>query len=167
MRLVARAFYDGQIPPPGATASRSDKARALLSARLPRPAALLASDGIPSDAPQRSWPAALQVQVHGVACVILDALTRRRWVKEDELAADILINPKQLRKTLRYLEEDQLVLRGAVRETPRDVAAVAAADGRAGGGDAPGASRIYVVRAQRCPPRTAASPIGCTRLARG
>jgi hypothetical protein len=105
--------------------------------------------------------AALQVQVQGVACVILDALTRRRWVKEDELAADILVNPKQLRKTLRYLEEDQLVLRGAVRETPRDVAAVAAADGRAEGGDAPAASRIYVVRARRCAPRGAASARRC------
>ena len=99
--------------------------------------------------------------MQGVACVVLDALTRRRWVKEDELAADILVNPKQLRKTLRYLEEDQLVLRGAVRETPRDVAAVAAADGRADGGDAPAASRIYVVRA----PRRSRRGAGATRSA--
>ena len=69
--------------------------------------------------------------------MILDALTRRRWVKEDELAADILLHPKQLRKTLRYLEEDQLVLRGQVRETPKDVAAVAAAAGRDTGDGAP------------------------------
>ena len=45
VRLVARAFYDGQIPPPGATASRSDKARALRPAapRCRAPAAPLAS----------------------------------------------------------------------------------------------------------------------------
>jgi hypothetical protein len=97
-----------------------------------------------------------QLPLTGVACVILDALTRRRWAKEDELAADIMIHPKQLRKTLRYLEEDQLVLRGAVRETPKDVLAVAAAAGRSGDPDAPApiASRTYVVRA----PSRAARP---------
>jgi hypothetical protein len=97
--------------------------------------------------------------VTGVACVILDALTRRRWAKEDDLAADILIHPKQLRKTLRYLEEDQLVLRGAVRETPKDVAAVAHASGRAVDPDAaaPIASRTYVVR-RACAPARHASP---------
>lgn len=35
------------------------------------------------------------------------------WLaQEDDLAADLHIAPKQLRRVLQYLEEDQLVLRG-------------------------------------------------------
>ena len=50
----------------------------------------------------------------------MDALTRRTWVKEDDLAAAILLNPKQVRKALHYLEEERVVTRAHVREKDRD-----------------------------------------------
>lgn len=106
--------------------------------------------------PCRAGLTAAQANTKGVACVILDALTRRRWVKEDDLAADLGLHPKQLRKTLAYLEEDQLVLRDTVRETPRDVAAVQAAAGRAPGEEPPPvSSRMYYVRVPRAGRRPA------------
>ena len=37
--------------------------------------------------------------------ITLDALTRREWVKEDELAAQIKVHPKVLRRAMRYLEQ--------------------------------------------------------------
>jgi len=54
-----------------------------------------------------------------------------------------------VRKTLRYLEEDQLVLRGAVRERAKDVAAVAAAEGSEAA--PPPAARTYNVRPRVAP----------------
>lgn len=40
-----------------------------------------------------------------MALVVLDALTRRGWVKEDDLAQDLKIGSKYLRRVLRYLEQ--------------------------------------------------------------
>ncbi|CAM6106125.1 unnamed protein product [Calypogeia fissa] len=82
VKLVARAFYDEEIPPKGANRSKSDK-----------------SDN------------------RGIAVVVLDALTRRQWVKEEDLARDLRLHPKQLRRTLRVLEEELLILREHRRET--------------------------------------------------
>ncbi|CAN1342961.1 General transcription factor IIE subunit 1 [Linum perenne] len=47
----------------------------------------------------------------GMAVVILDALTRRQWVREEDLAKDLKIHTKQLRRTLRFFEEEKLVTR--------------------------------------------------------
>ncbi|CAM6034878.1 unnamed protein product [Sphagnum compactum] len=82
VRIVARAFYDEEIPAKGPNRSKSDK-----------------SDN------------------RGIAVVILDALTRRQWVKEDDLAKVLRLHPKQLRRTLRVLEEEMLVIREHRRET--------------------------------------------------
>jgi transcription initiation factor TFIIE subunit alpha len=81
VKLVARAFYDEEIPPKGANRSKSDK-----------------SDN------------------RGIAVVVLDALTRRQWVKEEDLARDLRLHPKQLRRTLRVLEEELLIVREHRRE---------------------------------------------------
>ncbi len=35
----------------------------------------------------------------------MDGLLRREWVKEDELAADLKISPRILRKALRWFEQ--------------------------------------------------------------
>lgn len=35
----------------------------------------------------------------------MDGLLRREWVKEDELAADLKIQPRILRKALRWFEQ--------------------------------------------------------------
>ncbi|KAH7298952.1 hypothetical protein KP509_25G066600 [Ceratopteris richardii] len=63
----------------------------------------------------------------GIAVVVLDALTRRQWVKEDELANDLRLHPKQLRRTLRTLEEEALIVREHRRETAKGVKAYNAA----------------------------------------
>ncbi|KAK9822848.1 hypothetical protein WJX81_003226 [Elliptochloris bilobata] len=52
----------------------------------------------------------------GLGAITLDALTRREWVKEDELAQQLKVHPKVLRRVLRYLEQEQLVAREHRRE---------------------------------------------------
>ncbi|KAL9272690.1 General transcription factor IIE subunit 1-like protein [Drosera capensis] len=71
----------------------------------------------------------------GIAVIILDALTRRQWVREEDLAKDLRLHSKQLRRILRFFEEEKLVMRDHRRETAKGVklhnAAVAAtADGQ-------------------------------------
>jgi transcription initiation factor TFIIE subunit alpha len=43
-------------------------------------------------------------------------MVRRQWVKEDDLAKVLRLHPKQLRRTLRVLEEEMLVIREHRRE---------------------------------------------------
>lgn len=63
----------------------------------------------------------------GMAVVILDALTRRQWVREEDLAKDLKIHLKQLRRTLRFFEEEKLVMRDHRKETAKGVKLHAAA----------------------------------------
>ncbi|PKI43891.1 general transcription factor IIE subunit 1-like [Punica granatum] len=70
----------------------------------------------------------------GIAVVVLDALTRRQWVREEDLAKDLKLHTKQLRRTIRFFEEEKLIAREHRRETAKGAkifsAAVAAtADG--------------------------------------
>ncbi|CAI9113637.1 OLC1v1014276C1 [Oldenlandia corymbosa var. corymbosa] len=74
----------------------------------------------------------------GIAVVVLDALTRRQWVREEDLAKVLKLHSKQLRRTLRFLEEEKMITRDHRKETAKGVkiynAAVAAtADGRHSG----------------------------------
>ena len=48
---------------------------------------------------------------HALVPVVLDAMTRREWVKEDNLAGELGLHPKQIRKVLRFLHEEQLICR--------------------------------------------------------
>ncbi|KAL6182939.1 hypothetical protein ACLB2K_044351 [Fragaria x ananassa] len=71
----------------------------------------------------------------GLAVVVLDALSRRQWVREEDLAKDLKLHSKQLRRTLRFFEEEKLVTRDHRKETAKGAkifsAAVAAtADGQ-------------------------------------
>ncbi|XP_057522194.1 transcription initiation factor IIE subunit alpha-like isoform X2 [Amaranthus tricolor] len=63
----------------------------------------------------------------GMAVVILDALTRRQWVREEDLAKDLKLHLKQLRRTLRFFEEEKLVMRDHRKETAKGVRLHAAA----------------------------------------
>lgn len=70
-----------------------------------------------------------------MAVVVLDALTRRQWVREEDLAKALKLHSKQLRRTLRFFEEEKLVTRDHRKETAKGAkvysAAVAAtADGQ-------------------------------------
>ncbi len=47
----------------------------------------------------------MQAPFLGLGAVALDALVRREWVKEDELADQLKVHPKVLRRVLRYLEQ--------------------------------------------------------------
>lgn len=70
----------------------------------------------------------------GIAVVVLDALTRRQWVREEDLAKDLKLHSKQLRRTLRFFEEEKLVTRDHRKETAKgakiyNAAVAATADG--------------------------------------
>ncbi|AAC72123.1 Contains similarity to transcription initiation factor IIE, alpha subunit gb/X63468 from Homo sapiens [Arabidopsis thaliana] len=72
----------------------------------------------------------------GIAAVVLDALARRQWVREEDLAKDLQLHAKQLRKIIRLFEEEKLIMRDHRKETAKGAkmysAAVAATtDGRA------------------------------------
>jgi transcription initiation factor TFIIE subunit alpha len=47
----------------------------------------------------------IQADYVGIGVIALDALTRREWVKEDELANELKIHPKVFRRVLRYFEQ--------------------------------------------------------------
>jgi len=49
-------------------------------------------------------------------CNFLSVYARRQWVKEEDLAKVLRLHPKQLRRTLRVLEEEMLVIREHRRE---------------------------------------------------
>ncbi|PKA50119.1 hypothetical protein AXF42_Ash019638 [Apostasia shenzhenica] len=71
----------------------------------------------------------------GMAVVVLDALTRRQWVREEDLAKALKLHSKQLRRTLRFFEEEKLVTREHRKETAKgakiyNAAVAAAADGQ-------------------------------------
>ncbi|KAK8588576.1 hypothetical protein V6N13_087487 [Hibiscus sabdariffa] len=74
----------------------------------------------------------------GIAVVVLDALTRRQWVREEDLAKELKLHSKQLRRILRLFEEEKLVTRDHRKETAKGAkiysAAVAATvDNQVGG----------------------------------
>ncbi|WVZ59096.1 hypothetical protein U9M48_009295 [Paspalum notatum var. saurae] len=71
----------------------------------------------------------------GMAVVVLDALTRRPWVREEDLAKALKLHSKQLRRILRFFEEEKLVTRDHRKENAKgtkqhNTAAAAASDGQ-------------------------------------
>ena len=46
-----------------------------------------------------------QPEARGIAIVLLDALARREWAREEELAATLRLHPGVARRALRYLEQ--------------------------------------------------------------
>eukprot|EP00854_Cymbomonas_tetramitiformis_P016808 gene16808-19970_t len=87
IKLIARSFYSGEVPPrPPASSGRCS--------------------GID------------KVDRRGLAVLIIDALARdkRSWVKEEDLADVLKLHPKQLRRTLRVLVDEQIVRREELRE---------------------------------------------------
>lgn len=105
VQLIARALYTGHCPPM-------------------------------SEAEQPKTEAARKKEQYlDLAVIVLDALTRREWVKEDELALDLKLAQKVLRRATNYLEQQMLV----TREQRREKHAAQAADaGR--GATPPGAA---------------------------
>ncbi|KAL6182938.1 hypothetical protein ACLB2K_044350 [Fragaria x ananassa] len=63
----------------------------------------------------------------GIAVVVLDALSRRQWVREEDLAKDLKLHSKQLRRVLQFLMEERLVIREHRKETAKGVKIFSAA----------------------------------------
>ncbi|WJX36534.1 hypothetical protein P8452_24400 [Trifolium repens] len=55
----------------------------------------------------------------GIAVVVLDALTRRQWVREEDLAKDLKLHTKQLRRSLQLFEDENIITRDHRRETAK------------------------------------------------
>ncbi|KAG1354948.1 general transcription factor IIE subunit 1 [Cocos nucifera] len=70
----------------------------------------------------------------GMAVVVLDALTRRQWVREEDLAKALKLHSKQLRRTLRFFEEEKLVTRDHRKETAKGAKVFSAAVAATGDG---------------------------------
>lgn len=71
----------------------------------------------------------------GMAVVVLDTLTRKQWIREEDLAKILKLHSKQLRRTLRFFEEEKLVTREHRKETAKgakmhNAAIAATADGQ-------------------------------------
>nr|VDD41413.1 unnamed protein product [Brassica oleracea] len=72
----------------------------------------------------------------GIAVVVLDELTRKQWVREEDLAKELKLHAKQLRKIIRHFEEQNLIMRDHRKETAKgakmySVAVAATTGGRA------------------------------------
>ncbi|XP_047330797.1 general transcription factor IIE subunit 1-like [Impatiens glandulifera] len=84
---------------------------------------------------ENQQPKTMRSDNRGIAVVILDALTRRQWVREEDLAKDLKLHSKQLRRTLRFFEEEKLVTRDHRKESAKgakihNAAVAAVADGQ-------------------------------------
>ncbi|XP_010525323.1 PREDICTED: general transcription factor IIE subunit 1-like [Tarenaya hassleriana] len=76
----------------------------------------------------------------GIAVVVLDALTRRQWVREEDLAKELKLHTKQLRRMLKFFEDEKLVMRENRKETAKGVkmyntAVAATTDGHSRGAE--------------------------------
>ncbi|KAI3926052.1 hypothetical protein MKW98_028188 [Papaver atlanticum] len=67
-----------------------------------------------------------------LAVVILDALTRRLWVREEDLAKDLKMHNKKLRQILRFFEEEKLVARCHRKESAHRFSDAADGHGKEG-----------------------------------
>ncbi|MEW5316799.1 MAG: hypothetical protein WDW38_008149 [Sanguina aurantia] len=110
LRLVARAFYSGPCPPKGY-----------------------------EDEPEHTRSKFFKIDTTGLGVVVLDYLARQQWVSEAMLMQELTIHPKLLRRALKYLEKERLLMSEHRRESRRRrkglVAAAVAAAGSRGGWD--------------------------------
>ncbi|KAI8465210.1 MAG: hypothetical protein J3K34DRAFT_488759 [Monoraphidium minutum] len=98
VKMVASAFYGGMCPP---------------------------LEAMPAEERERAQKPANDTT--GLGRVLLAALTEEAWVKEDDLARRLNLQPKMVRRTLRYLEQEQLLQREHRKETKRQQKKEAAA----------------------------------------
>ncbi|CAL5228299.1 g11405 [Coccomyxa viridis] len=142
VQLVARSFYAGECPPKDAE----------------------------EPTPQKSGRKA-QAPIIGLGVIILDSLLRREWVKEDELAADLKVHPRILRKALRWFEQEQLVTREHRKEARKRKKAGEASGAQPG--DGPGGSAangstekdVVVENADELPPQALLHSYSCLDFA--
>lgn len=63
----------------------------------------------------------------GIAVVVLDALTRHQWIREEDLAKALHLHMKQLRRTLQILKDEKLVANDQRKETAKGAKVLGAA----------------------------------------
>jgi transcription initiation factor TFIIE subunit alpha len=87
----------------------------------------------------------------GLVEIVVDALTRRQWIREDDLAHALKLNPKQLRRVLRHLESLRVLTRSHVKEWQRGRAEEATRGEKEGMKELPGTrtSQILLLRRRR------------------
>ncbi|KAG8089096.1 hypothetical protein GUJ93_ZPchr0011g28272 [Zizania palustris] len=68
----------------------------------------------------------------GITVVVLDALTRTQWVREEDLAKALKLHYRQLRRILKFFEEEKLVRRCHRKEKAKGVKISSAASSTAG-----------------------------------
>eukprot|EP00897_Mesotaenium_endlicherianum_P001830 jgi/Mesen1/1675/ME000137S00591 len=73
------------------------------------------NDEVPARQPSKNAKAE-KMENKGIAVVVLDALARRQWMREEELARQLHLHPKQLRRTLHALEDELLIVREQRKE---------------------------------------------------
>ena len=122
MRMTARAFYATSY-----AKERLNAAPARGNQGAPTSASAVATNVTSMDV-VGATPTAVKAPVVDkktklddprVVEVVVDALTRRTWTREDDLASDLKLSFKQVRKLMAYLEREKLVSRAHVREKDR------------------------------------------------
>ncbi|CAI7782645.1 unnamed protein product [Closterium sp. NIES-54] len=114
VKLVARAFYDDDV-----TDEEKDKDKEKEKEK----------EKEKDKGASRKAERICGGETKGLTIVVLDALTRRQWMREEELARQLHLHPKQLRRTLKMLEEELMI----VREHRKEVSAVGCGAVRCGG----------------------------------
>ena len=116
MRMTARAFYATSYAKERLNAQTSVDARAGANVKN------VNVDGVGATPSATKAPVVdkkTKLDDPRVVEVVVDALTRRTWVREDDLASDLKLSYKQTRKLLTYLEREKIVNRAHVREKDR------------------------------------------------
>lgn len=115
VKMLAYALYRGECPPKDHQDQEEDtskltKAQAKKLAQVGRAEAGgnhlgCACTAIRRHLPQPPLAPDMQADTTGLGVVLLTALTERQWVDEDDLAAELKLHPKMVRRALRYLEQ--------------------------------------------------------------
>jgi len=90
-RIVARSFYSGQCPPKSRDDTEPEGARSKLA----------------------------KIDTSGLAIILVDYLTTKEWVPEQEIVDTLKVHNKLLRKGLKFLERENILMSEHRRETRR------------------------------------------------
>ena len=107
VQLVGRAFYASECPPRDQDPEATQGPRKGTNVRTASATLLCLHCSVCRGVvcSQLNTHTCSQAEFIGLGVITLDALTRREWVKEDELASELKAHPKVLRRVLRYFEQ--------------------------------------------------------------
>ncbi len=106
--LLGHLFYAGPCPPAwwvdAADPTKRDADSAALAAAEAEAVAALAPEKTAAQLAREAKRAA-QADSTGLGVVLLTALSQRQWVEEDELARSLSLQPKLVRRAMRFFEQ--------------------------------------------------------------